>query len=88
MKYEIVRDDNPQNPRTEYENVGTILCTSTRYLLGEVFGWVAKDDRGETIDSCFGYYDEKDAEEDAKRSLACHQAEQAEKNEHTVVLGG
>ncbi len=171
MKYEIVQDPDPQNPRTEYENVGTILYTSHRYLLGdkrvtadeidaiahddnmivmpvyayihgdvrlstrpfgdpwdsgqcgiiymtkeaakewpdeeaakaalksevetfgaylagEVFGWAVKDDRGETVDSCYGYYGREDAEQDAKQSLACHQAEQANRSEHTVVFGG
>lgn len=171
MKYEIVRDPDPLNPRTEYENAGTILYTSHRYLLGdkrvtadeidaiahddnmivlpvyayihggvllstspfgdpwdsgqcgiiymtketskewpnedaakaalksevetfgaylagEVYGWVVKDDCDEVIDSCWGYYRQEDAEQDAKQSLACHQADQTEKNEHTVVFGG
>lgn len=35
MKYEIVQDDDLQNPRTEYDNIGTMLYTSTRYVLGD-----------------------------------------------------
>lgn len=171
MKYEIVWDPDPLNPRTEYENAGTILYTSHRYLLGdkrvtadeidaiahddnmivmpvyayihgdvrlstspfgdrwdsgqcgviymtkesakewpdeeaakaalesevemfgaylagEVYGWVIKNDCGEVVDSCYGYYDREDAEQSARHELACHQADQAEKNEHTVVFGG
>lgn len=32
---EIVQDTDPQNPRTEWDNLGTILYTSSRYKLGD-----------------------------------------------------
>jgi hypothetical protein len=35
VKLEIVTDDDPQNPRKEYDNFGTILYTSSRYTLGD-----------------------------------------------------
>ena len=170
MKYEIVHDDDPLNPRTEYENAGTILYTSSNYqlgdrrvtadeinaianddsmlvlpvyahihsgillstspfgdpwdsgqcgiiymtkeaakewpdeeaalatlksevetfsiyLAGDVLGWVITNDHGNVVDSCCGYYRREDAEQDARQSLACYQAEQAKKNEHALEFG-
>ena len=34
-KIEIIPDDNPQNPRTEYDNLGMMVCFSSRYSLGD-----------------------------------------------------
>lgn len=39
----IVYDDDPINPRTEYENMGTMVCFHRRYKLG--------DDHGLSIES-------------------------------------
>lgn len=33
---EIVSDDDPQNPRTEYDNAGTMVCWHRRYHLGDM----------------------------------------------------
>lgn len=35
MQIKIVQDQNPMNPRKEYEHLGTILYTSNHYLLGD-----------------------------------------------------
>lgn len=36
------------------------------YLDGDVFGYVIRDEEGEEIESCFGYYGEQYAEEEAR----------------------
>jgi hypothetical protein len=41
------------------------------YLTGDVYGYVLEGPEGE-IDSCWGFYGHKDAEEEAKRVLAAH----------------
>ena len=38
----------------------------SRYSMGEVYGYEVFDDRGEVIDSCWGYYGYADAEAEAK----------------------
>lgn len=35
MRYEILVDDDPVHPRKDWDNLGTILYTSYRYLLGD-----------------------------------------------------
>jgi len=35
LQVEIHTDDSPESPRTSYDNVGTILYTSSRYALGD-----------------------------------------------------
>ncbi len=35
MEYEIQQDDAAENPRAEFDHLGTILYTSHRYLLGD-----------------------------------------------------
>lgn len=35
MRYEIVQDTDPQNPRTDMDNLGTMLYVSHKYLLGD-----------------------------------------------------
>lgn len=38
----IVRDSDPQNPRAEFDHLGTMVCFHRRYLLGD-FGKGCKD---------------------------------------------
>ena len=40
-RYEIVPDDNPDNPRTEYDNLGTMLSISG-LIGGELNIWTAR----------------------------------------------
>lgn len=35
MKYEILVDDDPVHPRKDWDNLGTILYVSSRYILGD-----------------------------------------------------
>jgi hypothetical protein len=35
MQIKIVRDDDPPHPRKDWDNLGTILYTSSRYVLGD-----------------------------------------------------
>lgn len=35
MKYRLEQDVNPLNPRTEYDNAGTMVCWHRRYNLGD-----------------------------------------------------
>jgi hypothetical protein len=32
---EILQDENPQNPRTEFDNASTMICFHKRYILGD-----------------------------------------------------
>jgi hypothetical protein len=34
------------------------VATYSRYLSGQVFGYVVEDDKGEEVDSCWGYFEE------------------------------
>lgn len=34
-KLEIFRDEDPMNPRTEWDNIGTMICFHNRYNLGD-----------------------------------------------------
>ena len=35
MRYEIVQDESPANPRKEWDNLGRIVCWNRRYDLGD-----------------------------------------------------
>jgi hypothetical protein len=48
------------------------------YLAGEVYGWFIKDDVGETLDSCWGYYGYLHAEQEAKEVLQHWKAREVE----------
>jgi hypothetical protein len=48
------------------------------YLAGEVYGWFIKDDVGETLDSCWGYYSYSHAEQEAKEVLQHWKAREVE----------
>ena len=43
--------------------------TYNQYLTGDVYGYVLKDETGEVIDSCSGYYGEAEALEAGKESM-------------------
>lgn len=39
------------------------------YLNGEVYGWIVRDEAGEPVESCWGYYDYDFAVDDAKEAI-------------------
>ena len=41
-----------------------------QYLSGEVYGCIIEDDNGKTVDSCWGFYGYKHAQEEGARMLA------------------
>lgn len=43
----------------------------SKYVSGEVYGFVAENKGGEHIDSCWGYYDQAEAISDAKSAIDC-----------------
>lgn len=52
----------------------TEIQVYNQYLRGQVYGYLIKDDKGNPLDSCIGFYDEKHLKEDA-RSSAKHYLE-------------
>jgi len=34
-KIKLIQDDNAMNPRTEWDNLGTMICFRNRYNLGD-----------------------------------------------------
>ena len=52
--------------------------TWNEYLSGDVWGYVVEDEDGETVDSCWGFYGEKYAQEEANSALKYAQ-DQADK---------
>ena len=40
---EIISDEDPQNPRTEWDNLGTMVCFHKRYGLGDTHDYKSKD---------------------------------------------
>jgi hypothetical protein len=47
--------------------------TYNQYLQGDVWGFVIKDEDGEIVDSCWGFYGREYAEEEGKAALASFQ---------------
>jgi hypothetical protein len=45
------------------------------FLTGEVYGYIIEDEMGEQVDSCWGFYGEKYAEEEGRAALASLEAE-------------
>tara|TARA_R100001244_G_scaffold129729_2_gene101372 strand:- start:6865 stop:7413 length:549 start_codon:yes stop_codon:yes gene_type:complete len=45
------------------------VTTYDSYLSGQVFCYVVRDKDGDSIDSCYGYYSEKEAKEDGQAAL-------------------
>lgn len=43
--------------------------TYNQYLQGDVYGYVIKDEQGDCIDSCWGFYGEEDAKEQGASAL-------------------
>lgn len=68
--------------------------TYTAYLNGEVFGWVTKDEEGDEIDSCWGYYGcqefeymkecAQDSIDSYLRLKAKEEAKEAERNSYAL----
>ena len=44
-----------------------------QYLSGDVWGYVIKDEEGEEVDSCWGFYGMEDCEEQARDSATWHE---------------
>jgi len=66
------------------EKAEACLCAEVklydRYLTGDVYGYIIEDDDGNRIDSCWGFYGDKDAVSQAK--------EMAEHAAQNLVIGG
>lgn len=45
----------------------------SKYLNGEVYGFEVRDDNGNVVDSCYGFYSEEDAIQQGNESLNFHQ---------------
>ena len=48
MKHEIIQDEIPMNPRTEFDNLGTMVCGHKRYTVGD-------KDHGYNLDNYSGW---------------------------------
>jgi hypothetical protein len=44
MNYRIEQDDNAQNPRTEFDNIGKMYCWHSRYNLGDKHNYESPED--------------------------------------------
>lgn len=51
---DIVQDENPLNPRTEYDNVGTMICFHRNYDLGDKHDYSSPDDLQSRLLADFG----------------------------------
>jgi len=51
---DIVQDENAPNPRTEYDNVGKMICFHRHYSLGDKHNYSSPDDLQSRILSDFG----------------------------------
>jgi hypothetical protein len=40
-----------------------------QYLTGDVYGYIIEDEEGETVDSCWGFFGHKYAEEEGRQAL-------------------
>jgi hypothetical protein len=49
-----------------------------QYLTGDVYGYVIKDEEGEVVDSCWGFFGMKDAEEQGKAALESENKREAQ----------
>lgn len=49
---------------------------------GEVYGYIIKDEDGETLDSCWGYYGRQYAEEEAQPQAEYWEAEKEKEEQH------
>lgn len=66
----VVPDDDPPNPRDEYDQLGTILYVFNKYLNGSVYGFEVVEackECGHKVlkESCYGFYSIEDAFEAA-----------------------
>lgn len=43
---EIIQDQDPMNPRTEFDNMGTMVCFHKRYILGDKTNYKSSDFAG------------------------------------------
>jgi len=60
--YQIIQDQDAANPRTEWDNLGTMVCFHKNYILG---------DRGHTYDcNDYGSWDEMEADIRKRENVA------------------
>lgn len=52
--------------------------TYDQYLLGDVYGYVIKDEAGEVVDSCWGFYGRELAEQEGKAALEAEKKYEAQ----------
>jgi len=50
------------------------IDTYSKYLGGEMYGYVVENEAGEHVDSCFGFYSIEEAEESAKECISHRKA--------------
>lgn len=74
----VKRSETPTKEEA-YKIADSILDTWNMYLRGDVLGYVITDDDGETIDSCWGFYDSQEAVLEEARSVV---------NAHLHRMGG
>lgn len=59
--------------RSVEEVAKSLVNEWNQYLSGDVWGYVIKDEEGEEVDSCWGYYGTDDCEEQARSAAAWHE---------------
>jgi len=75
-------DDSAENRARAREVLQAEVKVYSQWLEGDVRGWVLEDADGNTIDSCWGYYDDGDALADARSEAAGEiERERVEKQE-------
>lgn len=57
-----------------------------QYLSGDVWGYVIKDETGQTIDSCWGFYGRAYAESEGRDALAAVEKNRAEQDEKIAEM--
>jgi hypothetical protein len=63
--------------------------TYNQYLQGDVYGYIIKDEQGDCVDSCWGFYGEEDAKEQgasALKYLTENEAKQFEEAKSIMAL--
>jgi len=70
-------EDTAENRRTATNYLIGEVETYDQYLTGDVYGYVLKDENGEILDSCWGFYGSESVEEESENILNYHIKEQA-----------
>jgi hypothetical protein len=60
--------------------------TYTQYINGDVYGYVIKNHYGDVVDSCWGYYGYRDAEEAAEEAVRALDAQQPSTDDYARAV--